>query len=447
MKRLLPFLLVTLVFRVNAQDQTINGNLTIGGLESQSGYAKGIYFQGNSDPFWLNRYNIADNQSELRLNLSDDLQAEDKFVIGTSQAQWIPHFSVQTNGRVGINTANPVSELQVKGQTGFDSATRFYLTNNAGAYGRTNLVLTGRFHDNNDAWTFGTGARNSIVFSQNLSESYQGIGETGVEKYSIQLEGKSNSLGFLSTTNGHAPNMVLTQEGHLGLGTVNPAQKLDVVGNGRISGGLSVGNNINPSGGLSVGLIAENYTPTTGNWTTAGSTLLLNADDYSTLGFHDSGHRVDFIRAGAGVIQLGYNGGWGEASIGLPGGGVWNSGGNVGIGTTDTKGYKLAIAGKVIAEEIKVKLQSAWPDYVFSKKYELSPLADVEKYVKENNHLPEIPSAHEVQSEGVNLGEMNSKLLKKVEELTLYLIEQNKKIELQGEKIEVLEKELRRKKN
>lgn len=102
--------------------------------------------------------------------------------------------------------------------------------------------------------------------------------------------------------------------------------------------------------------------------------------------------------------------------------------GNVGIGTSDTKGYKLAVAGKMVVEEVKVKLQSAWPDYVFDKEHKLLPLSEVEKFISENKHLPEVPSAKETENQGINLGEMNKILLQKIEELTLYSIEQNKKI-------------------
>lgn len=109
--------------------------------------------------------------------------------------------------------------------------------------------------------------------------------------------------------------------------------------------------------------------------------------------------------------------------------------GNVGIGTTDTKGYRLAVSGKIRAQEIKVEA-SPWPDYVFAKSYELPTLQETEKHIKEKGHLPGIPSAEEVKANGIDLGEMNAKLLQKIEELTLHMIEQNKSIQLQNEKFE-----------
>ncbi|WP_459210773.1 hypothetical protein [Aquimarina rhabdastrellae] len=109
--------------------------------------------------------------------------------------------------------------------------------------------------------------------------------------------------------------------------------------------------------------------------------------------------------------------------------GIGLDGGIVTIGTNETpSGYKLAIGGKVIAEEMKVQLQSAWPDYVFDKNYNLWTIQEVDTYIKEHGHLHNIPSATEVKNEGIQLGEMNAKLLQKIEELTLYIIQQQEEI-------------------
>lgn len=103
--------------------------------------------------------------------------------------------------------------------------------------------------------------------------------------------------------------------------------------------------------------------------------------------------------------------------------------GNVSIGTDNSKGYKFAVKGKMIAEEVVVKLHGNWPDFVFKKEYGLMSLEDVECFIKENSHLPNMPSASEVEGAGIPLGEMNAKLLQKVEELTLYVIELKKEID------------------
>jgi len=108
--------------------------------------------------------------------------------------------------------------------------------------------------------------------------------------------------------------------------------------------------------------------------------------------------------------------------------------GNVGIGTVDnaswqlaTSTYKLAINGSAIATQMVVKLQTNWPDYVFKKDYRLPALQEIKTYIDQNHHLPEVPSEQQIAKDGLNLGEMNKLLVKKVEELTLYLIEKDEK--------------------
>jgi|GEM_PF-718868 len=106
-----------------------------------------------------------------------------------------------------------------------------------------------------------------------------------------------------------------------------------------------------------------------------------------------------------------------------------DSEGDVGIGTTETGIYKLAVAGSIRAEEVQIEHLDKWYDCVFENDYNLPSLSDIEAFVKENKHLPEVPSEEDVMEQGINLGEMNAILLKKVEELTLHLIEQQKQIE------------------
>jgi len=105
------------------------------------------------------------------------------------------------------------------------------------------------------------------------------------------------------------------------------------------------------------------------------------------------------------------------------------SGGNVGIGTSDPQA-KLAVNGNILAKEVKVKTDISVPDYVFEPDYQKLSLSAIEDYVKANKHLPEVPSAKEINEEGLDLANMNMILLKKVEELTLHVIELQKEVQI-----------------
>jgi hypothetical protein len=110
--------------------------------------------------------------------------------------------------------------------------------------------------------------------------------------------------------------------------------------------------------------------------------------------------------------------------------------GNVGIGINDPQ-YRLDVNGTIHAKEVKVDL-TGWPDYVFKRDYTLPTLEEVEKHIKEKGYLPNVPSEQEVLEKGVNLGDNQKLLLQKIEELTLYSIEQNKKIkQLEQENIQI----------
>ncbi len=109
--------------------------------------------------------------------------------------------------------------------------------------------------------------------------------------------------------------------------------------------------------------------------------------------------------------------------------------GSVGIGTTQTDaGYKLLVNGRIKAVGLRVKAAANWPDYVFDSTYQLRPLSEVEKFIKTNKHLPEFPKANEVDKDGHDVSETQIKLLQKIEELTLYIIEQEKRIKELEEK-------------
>ncbi|TNE54334.1 MAG: hypothetical protein EP338_07930 [Bacteroidetes bacterium] len=110
--------------------------------------------------------------------------------------------------------------------------------------------------------------------------------------------------------------------------------------------------------------------------------------------------------------------------------------GNIGIGTEKAK-YRLTVEGKIGAREIIVE-QKSWCDYVFDENYKLRTLGEVEEFIKSNKHLPGVPSASEVSEDGIQVSEMTKILMEKIEELTLYQIELEKKLQEQNLKIEQL---------
>jgi hypothetical protein len=133
---------------------------------------------------------------------------------------------------------------------------------------------------------------------------------------------------------------------------------------------------------------------------------------------------------GAGTVA------WTTVSSSGGGGSQWTTSGtnisysgNVGIGTSDlATGYRLSVMGKIMCEEVKVQLEPTWPDYVFEEGYALLPLEELAVRVKKDKRLPGIPSAAEIKEQGLGMGEMQAKMMEKIEELTLYLIDANENI-------------------
>jgi len=147
----------------------------------------------------------------------------------------------------------------------------------------------------------------------------------------------------------------------------------------------------------------------------------------------DNKFHISFIRNGNSICGMGYARGsnvWGiwhgndnsfEPTIGL----TYDQ--KVGIGTSNPQA-KLAVNGDIFAKKIKVT-QTGWSDFVFLPSYQLPKLAEIEQYIQQHHHLPEIPSASEVEKNGLDLGQNQAGLLQKIEELTLYIINMNKEVE------------------
>jgi hypothetical protein len=206
--------------------------------------------------------------------------------------------------------------------------------------------------------------------------------------------------------------------GNVGIGTTTPGFALDVATN--LSQSPSGGTNLRGSDGHFVRLFPSlaylNYNS------------LVQPGDSAII--YSGGTYTNGSSGGSFVIAP-----WANATSGIR----LDSNGNVGIGTAYPGTYKLAVEGNIGARDIIVT-NSPWSDYVFEPGYHLRSLSEVNSYIQANHHLPEIPSEAEVKQKGVSVSEMQSKLLAKVEELTLHMIRQENENRELRERIARLEK-------
>lgn len=244
--------------------------------------------------------------------------------------------------------------------------------------------------------------------------------------------------------------------GNVGIGTSSPDYKLDVEGNLSMNKNtiyLLDGTDVNHGlgwYGTNKLFAGQNIDGPVLFGFAGGALSTTQNGESNALTWNKDGEVKINTNTGGAVLNIGgstivshFNYGINEDTYIRPGssaGNVYMDEGSVGIGTTNTQGYKLAIKGSVIAESVCVKLYANWPDFVFTNNYGLMSLADVEDYIKENKHLPNVPSEAEVSKDGINLGEMDAILLQKIEELTLYIIEQQKQLNKQNKLIEKLAK-------
>lgn len=214
---------------------------------------------------------------------------------------------------------------------------------------------------------------------------------------------------------------------------------------------------------ISLGTNAQNTFPANGNVgigtiNTNNAVMTINGDKLNTLRlendtpneeasmrFRSRSISGDMLHSDISLYATGKNQGY--LGFKVPHNNSINSGydmiinhlGNIGIGTTNPDGWRLAVNGNIKAKEIKV--ETGWSDFVFKNDYKLATLEEVENHIKEKGHLKDIPSAKEVEENGIFLGEMESKLLQKIEELTLYTIQQEKRLNNLESKNEKLEEE------
>ncbi|MFL9483215.1 hypothetical protein ACI6Q2_10605 [Chitinophagaceae bacterium LWZ2-11] len=240
--------------------------------------------------------------------------------------------------------------------------------------------------------------------------------KTSMDNY-VNAQGQSLSNDLLVSGNARFA-------GNVGVGTISPGSKLHVT-----SGGISESNVL-----IKVGGISETPNSYTG--------LLLGGAGNADYRFKGGIVFVpDGTSYGNGSLRFLVNNAPGEGSASLADAQMCiSSSGNVGIGIgTSSPTEKLSVNGNIRSKKITVTQQN-WPDYVFDSSYTLQPLSHIEQFIKDNKHLPDVPSAKEVADKGLDLGDNQAMLLKKIEELTLYMIEMKKENEEMKKEIKELKK-------
>lgn len=275
----------------------------------------------------------------------------------------------------------------------------------------------------------------STVSGEGLSLLPNGSGEPGV-KLGAYVYAKNKWTSVWETKNENASTLpslnILKGGGWVNLGDINNADKTNLSLNGTI---VSQSNT-----DVSFNLVQGTNVPF---WDAKAKKLCIQMPTWSANGnaYIDLGGDNTNIN---NALYISYNSGRDTYINTNSDPNATNKGGTVYLGKTRI-GVKrpngihtdaqLSVDGKVLAKSVYVNT-TTWADYVFANNYQLPKLSDVENFYKENKHLPEIPSEKEVIENGINVAEMNKLLLKKVEELTLYIVEQNKRIEkLENDKL------------
>ncbi|WP_281232428.1 hypothetical protein [Flavobacterium gelatinilyticum] len=336
------------------------------------------------------------------------------FILFATQISFAQN-KLEATGNVGIGTLTPSEALDVNGNTIIRG--RLVSTMPGDIGGSIRLA--------NPSKTANGAASGWMIYNM-----------TGTYGNSLQFWAYDN-LGCVS--GGLCSNQfTIMDTGNVGIGTNIPFSKLSINGSLTLNGGLT---NTKERPAIARGTLTNGeiraYSSTgnayddgflrlsAGGGTNAITKSYIDLSGYSTV--PDMNRNIVFGTFGLERMRIDLDG-------------------NVGIGTQNPKN-KLDVNGTIHSKEVKVDIDFPAPDYVFANDYNLRSLPEVEKYIKENNHLPEIPSAKEIEKNGIHLAEMNMALLKKIEELTLYAIEQQKNsdqlmkiIQEQNKRLEVLEK-------
>ncbi|MBO9620879.1 MAG: hypothetical protein J7539_17795 [Niabella sp.] len=265
----------------------------------------------------------------------------------------------------------------------------------------------------------------SLYVGSGTNRIASGVAQVLSSNGNLHLDAGQNQhiyLGYFTST----PTYINPNGGNVGIGTTNPLSKLHIAGDDF----LTIGDY---SGSLGTkGILFTGFRDVRPDY--FGASIEAVPEWRCCGGYPNNGY------AGIKNLALNFNlhGDVNIADDRITAMSIRSSG-NIGIGTL-TPQEKLSVNGKIRAQEIKVEATN-WPDYVFAPEHKLLPLEELSMQIKLQGHLPGIPTAKEVSAEGIALGEMNKKLLEKVEELTLYIIKQNDASRQQEEDVDLLKKQ------
>ncbi len=337
------------------------------------------------------------------------------------------------NGNVGIGIANPISRLQVIGNTTTNPVVKSvvgYLGNtDVRAMEGTSLPAPGygiggyfeggyiglRAQANPQTLVGGT------VYGIYSNITNNGNPNTRYGTYST-LSGTGSNYGIYSSAGGGTSNFSFYgNDGNAYIADSlwilrNPGlarfDMLGVKGDVDVSeGDFRIGNSTQR---LKMGIFTTGTFAGLARIYAAGTNarLVFGTDNFDVMGISPANNGTVVIGNGAGIFQA-------------------------------ATGYKLNVQGKIVCTEVMVKDIASWPDYVFDKKYNLMPLNKLKKYINENNHLPNVPMASAIEKSGMQLAEMQKKMMEKIEELTLYILQQDKKIMMQQEEINRIKRQIK----